>query len=67
MTATDDGIIKLTPEIFDSTINQYDSIMVIFMAPWCGHCKTLTPELPRVVTRLKYKNIDVSIIFYSIS
>lgn len=42
---TGSAVVTLTPDNFDDLVVQDDSVwMVEFYAPWCGHCKSLTPE-----------------------
>lgn len=38
------GVQDLTPETFDKFVNGGKHALVEFYAPWCGHCKHLTPE-----------------------
>lgn len=38
------GVQDLTPETFDKFVNGGKAALVEFYAPWCGHCKHLTPE-----------------------
>ncbi|KAL9229074.1 hypothetical protein vseg_004588 [Gypsophila vaccaria] len=43
--AVDGKVIELNDSNFDSAISSFDFILVDFYAPWCGHCKRLSPEL----------------------
>ena len=56
----DERLIQLTPENFEETLRKNSNLLVVYTTPWCGYCKSLLPDLLRVVTRLKYKKIDVS-------
>ncbi|KAK7277289.1 hypothetical protein RIF29_18440 [Crotalaria pallida] len=38
-------VLELQESNFDSAISSFDHILVDFYAPWCGHCKRLSPEL----------------------
>ncbi|KAJ8760416.1 hypothetical protein K2173_015083 [Erythroxylum novogranatense] len=41
----DGKVLELDESNFDSAISTFDYIFVDFYAPWCGHCKRLSPEL----------------------
>ncbi|KAK9868741.1 hypothetical protein WJX84_002525 [Apatococcus fuscideae] len=42
------GVYDLTPENFDKHITGAKDAIVEFYAPWCGHCKSLTPEYKKL-------------------
>ncbi|EEF28509.1 protein disulfide-isomerase 5-2 [Ricinus communis] len=41
----DGKVLELDESNFDLAISSFDFIFVDFYAPWCGHCKRLSPEL----------------------
>jgi len=52
--AASSDVIELTDKNFkDIVLNSELPFMVEFFAPWCGHCKALTPEWDKAATNLK--------------
>ncbi|KAL3107802.1 hypothetical protein niasHT_017034 [Heterodera trifolii] len=48
----EDGIFVLRDGTFDSFLSQNPTVLVEFYAPWCGHCKQLTPEYVKAAAQL---------------
>eukprot|EP01090_Pellita_catalonica_P022225 TRINITY_DN8558_c0_g1_i1.p1 TRINITY_DN8558_c0_g1~~TRINITY_DN8558_c0_g1_i1.p1 ORF type:complete len:400 (-),score=87.66 TRINITY_DN8558_c0_g1_i1:42-1241(-) len=48
------GVISLTPENFlDTVLGTSKITLVEFYAPWCGHCKSLSPHWIKAAEKLK--------------
>ena len=49
-----DDVVILTAANYDKAIVHADGVsMVEFYAPWCGHCKNLSPHYKTVAQKLK--------------
>ena len=47
------GVIQLTDQTFASEVLRSDALwLVVFYAPWCGHCKRLEPDFGAAARRL---------------
>ena len=47
-TVSDHNVMVLTDENFDQAVSDNPIMLVEFYAPWCGHCKQLTPKYAEV-------------------
>ncbi|CAM9432206.1 unnamed protein product [Lampetra planeri] len=41
---TDSAVFHLTDEDFQDFVDKHPNVLVMFYAPWCGHCKKLKPD-----------------------
>ena len=56
----ENNITVLTEANFDKALEKYEHILVMFYAPWCGHCKKFGPELERAAAVLRKENLIVA-------
>ena len=61
-------VLSLTMDTFDEAVKNNKYLLVKFVAPWCGHCKSLTPtyaaaakELAAAGSEIKLASVDSTI------
>ncbi|RZC32143.1 protein disulfide-isomerase A5, partial [Asbolus verrucosus] len=53
----DSEVVHLTATNFDPVVKEEASLLVMFYAPWCGHCKKIKPEYEKAAAKLKADGI----------
>ncbi|CAG0879088.1 unnamed protein product [Darwinula stevensoni] len=46
-------VVQLSDDNFEHKLKRVDNALVMFFAPWCGHCKKLKPEFEEAAKILK--------------
>ncbi|XP_059899852.1 protein disulfide isomerase family A, member 8 [Gadus macrocephalus] len=46
-------VLELGDEEFEYLAAEHETLLVMFHAPWCGHCKKLAPDFAKAASRLK--------------
>ncbi|KAG8802642.1 hypothetical protein FRC16_009086 [Serendipita sp. 398] len=48
----DSGVIMLDEKSFKTVMKEEKTSLVAFVAPWCGHCKNMSPEYSKAAKSL---------------
>lgn len=56
----------LSTDNFDSFMSANPSVLVMFYAPWCGHCKAMKPKYAEAATMLREQAIPVGWLWVSV-
>ena len=46
-------VVHLTSDTFDTFVAENPSVLVMFYAPWCGHCKAMKPDYMQAAKMMK--------------
>jgi protein disulfide-isomerase A1 len=58
---TENSVIVLTKDEYASISEQHPQLMIEFYAPWCGHCRKLTPIYAEAAQNLEKQNSKVKL------
>ncbi|XP_066158872.1 protein disulfide-isomerase A3 [Euwallacea fornicatus] len=60
--ATEEDVLELGDSDFDSKLAEHETALVMFYAPWCGHCKRLKPEYAKAAEDLIRNDPPVALV-----
>lgn len=56
--SVDTDVVHLTVDNFEKVLQKAEHALVVFYAPWCGHCKRIKPEFENAAARIKYEQMN---------
>ena len=59
---SDSDVVTADSAMLKELMQSSEGALVAFSAPWCGHCRTMVPELKKAATMLKAKGVRVAYI-----
>jgi len=59
--ADESAVLTLTKDNFDDALKTNKYILVKFVAPWCGHCKNLSPAYAAAAKKLADENSEIKL------
>ena len=57
--AAENDVMELSDDDFSTRIAEHETVLVMFYAPCCGHCKKLKPEYAKAAELIKYNDPPV--------
>ncbi|KAJ8923867.1 hypothetical protein NQ315_010449 [Exocentrus adspersus] len=60
--AKEEDVLEFGDDEFDSRIAEHETALVMFYAPWCGHCKRLKPEYAKAAEDLVRNDPPVALV-----
>ena len=58
----DSKVVDLNDDTFKTEMKNFDTAFVEFVAPWCPHCKRLTPDFEKAAKVVKQNDIPVTFV-----